>query len=54
VSGRHYATTAGVDIEAYLTDLLTRLPAHAARRLGDWFPRAWQQRQRACAAGVLA
>jgi hypothetical protein len=54
VGGRHYATKAGVDIEAYLTDLLTRLPTRAVRRLGDWFPRAWQQRQPACAAGVLA
>lgn len=34
---------AGVDIEAYLIDLLTRLPAHSIRRLGDWLPRAWQR-----------
>ena len=34
---------AGVDIEAYLLDLLTRLPAHSVRRLSDWLPRAWQR-----------
>ena len=34
---------AGIDIEAYLIDLLTRLPAHSIRRLGDWLPRAWQR-----------
>ena len=37
------ARQAGIDIEAYLIDLLTRLPAHSIRRLGDWLPRAWQQ-----------
>lgn len=37
------ARQAGVDIEAYLTDLLTRLPGSSIRRLGDWLPRAWQQ-----------
>jgi hypothetical protein len=34
---------AGVDIEAYVLDLLTRLPTHSVRRLGDWLPRAWQR-----------
>ncbi|MDP1891670.1 MAG: IS66 family transposase [Gemmatimonadaceae bacterium] len=34
---------AGLDIEAYLLDLLTRLPTHSMRRLGDWLPRAWQR-----------
>jgi len=38
------ARQAGVDIEAYLTALLTELPAHSVRRLGEWLPRAWQQR----------
>lgn len=42
---------AGVDIEAYLIDLLTRLPAHSIKRLGDWLPRAWQ---RARADGIIA
>ncbi len=34
---------AGIDIEAYLIDLLTRLPAHSIQRLDDWLPRAWQR-----------
>jgi len=34
---------AEIDIEAYLLALLTRLPAHSVRRLGDWLPRAWQR-----------
>ena len=34
---------AGIDIEAYLIDLVTRLPAHSIRRLGDWLPRTWQR-----------
>lgn len=37
------ARQADVDIEVYLLDLLTRLPAHSVRRLGDWLPRAWQR-----------
>jgi transposase len=41
------ARQAGVDIEAYLTALLTERPAHSVRRLGEWLPRAWQQRQHA-------
>jgi transposase len=41
------ARQAGVDIEAYLTALLTELPAHSVRRLGEWLPRAWLQRQQA-------
>jgi transposase len=41
---------AGIDIETYLIDLLTRLPAHSIRRLDDWLPRAWQ---RARADGIL-
>ena len=40
------ARQAGVDIEAYLTALLTHLPDHSVRRLGEWLPRAWQQRER--------
>ena len=53
------ARQAGVDIEAYLTALLTGLPDHSVRRLGDWLPRAWQQRthaaqQQARALGVTA
>jgi hypothetical protein len=42
---------AGVDIEAYLIDLVTHLPAHSIRRLGDWLPRSWR---RARAHGVTA
>ena len=34
---------AGIDPEGYLLDLLTRLPAHSMRRLGEWLPRAWQR-----------
>jgi transposase len=37
------ARQAGVDIEAYLLALLTRLPNHSVRRLGDWLPQAWQR-----------
>ena len=44
------ARQAGVDIEAYLTALLTHLPDHSVRRLGEWLPRAWQQRERAPAS----
>jgi len=42
---------AGIDIESYLIDLVTHLPAHSIRRLGDWLPRAWQ---RARAHGITA
>jgi len=49
------ARQAGVDVEAYLTALLTELPAHSVRRLGEWLPRAWQQRQQtARALGLTA
>ena len=41
---------AGIDIETYLIDLLTRLPAHSIRRLRDWLPRAWRH---ARAVGVI-
>jgi transposase len=41
---------AGIDIEAYLLDLLTRLPAHSIQRLGDWLPKTWQ---RARVDGIL-
>lgn len=39
------ARQAGVDIEAYLTALLTHLPAHSVRRLDEWLPRAWHARE---------
>jgi transposase len=42
---------AGVDPEAYLIDLLTRLPAHSMQRLSDWLPRTWQRARR---DGILA
>ncbi len=48
------ARQTGVDVEAYLTDLLTQLPDHSVRRLGAWLPRAWQQRQAAARAVGLA
>ena len=41
------ARQAGVDIAAYRTALLTHLPAHSVRRLGEWLPRAWQAREQA-------
>ena len=44
------ARQAGVDIEAYLTALLTHLPDHSVRRLGEWLPRAWQARERTAAS----
>ena len=49
------ARQAGVDVEAYLTALLTQLPDHSVRRLGEWLPRAWQRRAHAAqqAAGAL-
>jgi hypothetical protein len=34
---------AGVDIEAYLIDLVTHLPAYSIRQLGDWLPRSWRR-----------
>lgn len=37
------ARQARLDIEAYLLDVLTRLPSHSVRRLGDWLPNAWQR-----------
>lgn len=46
------ARQAGVDIEAYLTALLTHLPDHAVRHLGDWLPRAWHARERAVAPSL--
>jgi hypothetical protein len=37
------ALQASVDIVAYPTALLTRLPAHSVRRIAEWLPRPWQQ-----------
>ncbi len=49
------ARQAGLDVEAYLTALLAELPDHSVRRLGEWLPRAWQQRQQtARALGLTA
>jgi hypothetical protein len=42
---------AGVDIEQYLIDLVTHLPAHSILRLGDWLQRSWR---RARAHGITA
>jgi transposase len=42
---------AGIDVEAYLIDLVTHLPAHSILRLGDWLPRTWR---RARAHGITA
>ncbi len=49
------ARQAGVDVEAYLTALLTHLPDHSVRRLGEWLPRTWQRRDHVAqqAAGAL-
>lgn len=38
------ARQAGVDIEAYLSALLTHLPDHSVRRLGEWLPRGCERR----------
>lgn len=42
---------AGIDIEHYLIDLVTHLPAHSILQLGDWLPRSWR---RARADGITA
>lgn len=33
----------GVNIEAYLTDLITRLPSHPAKKIAELLPAAWQR-----------
>ena len=33
---------AGVDVVAYLTDVLTRLPDHPAARIAELLPGAWK------------
>jgi transposase len=43
---------AGVDPEAYLIDLLTRLLDHPARRIAELFPWAWAQRPQAATTAV--
>ncbi len=48
------ARQADGDIEAYLTALLTHLPDHSVRRLGEWLPRAWQQRAHAARSAARA
>lgn len=37
------ARQARVDIEAFLIDLVSRLPASSIKRFSDWLPRAWHQ-----------
>lgn len=44
------ARQANVDVEAYLTDLLTRLPTYSVRRIADWLPGSWQ---RARSSGII-
>ena len=34
---------AGADVAAYLTDLITRLPAHPAGRIAELLPAAWKR-----------
>ncbi len=38
---------AGLNVEAYITDLVARLPGHPAKRIGELLPAAWQQAQAA-------
>jgi hypothetical protein len=33
----------GVNIEAYLTDLITRLPSHPMQKIAELLPAAWQR-----------
>jgi hypothetical protein len=33
----------GVDPEAYLIDIIARLPGHLAKNIADLFPAAWQK-----------
>jgi transposase len=41
----------GVDVEAYLTDLVTRLPGHPAKQIAELLPAAWKRaREKAKAA----
>jgi transposase len=41
----------GANVEAYITDLVTRLPGHPAQRIAELLPAAWKQaRERAKAA----
>lgn len=40
----------GIDVEAYLTDLVVRLPGHPAKRIAELLPAAWQQAREKSAA----
>jgi len=40
---------AGVDPEAYLVDIITRLPDHPMKRIGELLPAAWQKTRLASA-----
>jgi hypothetical protein len=40
-----------VNVEAYVTDLVTRLPGHPARKIAELLPAAWKNtREKAKAA----
>ena len=43
---------AGIDPEAYLIDVIARLPAYPAARLADWLPRTWAQARPAATTAV--
>lgn len=41
---------AGVDVEAYITDLVTRLPSHPAKRIAELLPAEWKRAREKAAA----
>jgi hypothetical protein len=41
---------AGVDIEAYITDLVTRLPSYPAKRIAELLPAEWKRAREKAAA----
>lgn len=42
----------GLNVEAYITDLVTRLPGHPAKRIAELLPAAWQRAQAKLLAAV--
>ena len=44
----------GLDPEAYLIDLIARLPGHPAARIAEWLPRRWAQQRPAVATTTAA
>jgi transposase len=45
---------AGIDPEAYLIDVIARLPEYPAGRIADWLPRKWAQTRPAATMGAPA